>query len=177
MPRVAVIAFGILRERYGHPQVHGCIDRLDDVFAAADVSGALISRSRYGDGDGFGPWSVPRFVRPEVAGREAQTRSLWRDLESVVAFVDGLPHVEALRQRRAWFLRPAWPSYAVWWATDEDRPTWDEAVQRIEHRDDHRASAVAFDVRTPFDADGCPSPPLRRHSRPGNDCLTGWERW
>ncbi|HKG24044.1 MAG TPA: DUF3291 domain-containing protein, partial [Thermomicrobiales bacterium] len=97
---------------------------------------------------------TPHFVTPELAGREAQTLSLWRDLESAVAFAYSGLHAEALRRRRGWFPAPAWPSYAAWWVADDNRPDWREAMRRLEHLHDRGPSTIAFDFRSPFDATG-----------------------
>jgi hypothetical protein len=158
VPCLAIVTFGILRAPYGDPRVQGFVDRLDAVFAAADATGGLIARHRHGEAGGdFGAWATPRFVTPELAGREAQTLSLWRDLESAAAFAYGRLHAEALRRRRGWFLPAAWPNHAAWWVAGDDRPDWREAMRRLEHLHDRGPSAVAFEFRSPFDATGKPT--------------------
>ncbi len=165
MPRLAFTTFGILREPADHPRVQGFLDRNDAVMAAADASPGLIDRYRgqaggfrvAASGNGFGPYATGRFVTPDLAGREEQTLSLWMDLEAVVAFAYGALHAEALRHRTEWFLAPAWPTYAAWWVADDHWPGWPEANARQEHLHDHGPTAVAFDFKTPFDADGRPA--------------------
>ncbi|MGI8477058.1 MAG: DUF3291 domain-containing protein [Thermomicrobiales bacterium] len=167
MPRVAFVTFGILREAGGHPQVQGFYDRNMAVFAASGSSHGHIGH--HGDahvdlrsynvgveGDRFGAYSTGRFVTPEFAGREAQTLSVWTDLDAVFAFAYGALHLEALRLRTDWFLRPDWPTYAAWWVADDHWPDWREANARLEHLHDHDhgASAFAFDFRSPYDPDG-----------------------
>jgi hypothetical protein len=167
MPRIAFVTFGILKEPWDHPAVQGFVERIDDTFADADASTGLIERHNgYDDDAAFGPWVTARFVTPDLAGREAQTLSLWTDLEAVFAFAYADPHAEALRHRTAWFLKPAWPTYAAWWVADDHRPTWQEAMARLEHLHDHGSSAVAFDFRSPFDAAGCATRLDRGSRRP-----------
>lgn len=156
MSHVAFITFGIVKEAYGHPTVQGFIDRGGPVVDAATAHHGLLEGHYETDDFSIGAYVTPRFVTAELAGREAQTVSLWTDLESVFAFAYTGLHAEALRHRREWFLPPAWPTYAAWWVTDDHRPTWEEAVTRLEHLHDHGASATAFDFRAPFDAVGSP---------------------
>ena len=165
MPRVAFMTFGILRESADHPQVQGFADRNDDVMAAADASGGLIDRYRglpgqfrLGAADNrFGAYATGRFVTSGLAGREEQALSLWTDLDAVFAFAYAAPHAEALRHRTEWFLTPTWPTYAAWRVADDHWPDWPEANSRLEHLHDQGASAVAFDFRSPLDANGLPT--------------------
>ncbi len=165
MSCVAFITFGVLREPAGHPQVQGFFDRSGTVFATAEASHGQIDYYRgQGDqyrvsaeGSPFGAYTTGRFVTADLAGREEQTLSLWADLEAVSAFAYAVPHAEALRHRREWFLKPAWPTYAAWWVADDDWPDWPEANARLEHLHDHGASAIAFDFRSPFDAEDRPT--------------------
>ena len=164
MPRIALVTFGILQAHEDHPQVQGFVDRSGSVFARAEASNGHIDhyrgqRDQYrvsAEGCLFGAYETGRFVTADLAGLEAQTLSLWTDLEAVFAFAYGVIHAEALRHRTEWFLKPEWPSYAAWWVADDDWPGWREANARLEHVHDHGASPAAFDFRSPFDADGCP---------------------
>lgn len=164
MSHVAFITFGIVKEAYGHPAVQGFVDRGGPMVAAATAHHGLLEGHYEPEDTSIGAYVTPRFVTAEFTGREAQTVSLWTDLESVFAFAYGDPHAEALRHRREWFLPPAWPTYAAWWVANDHRPTWAEAVTRLEHLHDHGASVVAFDFRSPFDAAGCPIR-LKRQAR------------
>lgn len=106
MPRVAFVTFGILRAPWGHPTVQGFLDRGGHVAATADAQDGLIEGHYDADDTSIGAYVTARFVTPDVAGCEAQTVSLWTDLESVFAFAYADPHAEALRHRREWFLLP-----------------------------------------------------------------------
>jgi len=44
------------------------------------------------------------------------------------------------------------PIYVLWWVAGDHVPTWREACERLEHLQDHGATAWAFDWKTPFDA-------------------------
>jgi hypothetical protein len=160
MSRLAFMTFGILREPGGHPDVQPFFDTGVDVFVNVDVANGFIDRYRYpanpGD-DPFGTYVAGRFVTPEFADRVAPTLSLWKDLEAVFAFAYAGVHADALRRRKEWFAKPAWPVYAAWWVADDHRPDWREASTRLEHLHDHGATSYAFDFRSPFGADGHPA--------------------
>jgi hypothetical protein len=81
---------GILREAVGHAQVQGFVDRLGDVYVAAEASDGFHDRSIRDVGTwlhSWGPVVLPDcFPAPPEETQIAMTLSLWKDLESVAAF-------------------------------------------------------------------------------------------
>ncbi len=105
------------------------------------------------------PPDVPNptvFRAPEFAGRVAHTPSVWRDLESVMAYSYGGLHAEALAKRKDWFEHGTWPGYVVWWVGDDQPVTWDEAHRRYELLYHQGSSPDAFNFKQPFSPDGHP---------------------
>lgn len=96
------------------------------------------------------------FQSNELKDRRLMTLSLWRDLESVMAFVYTGLHAEALRFRREWFVRSEFPSYFAWWIIDADTPTWREACKRYENLYYNGSTSKAFDFKQHFGSDGTP---------------------
>jgi Domain of unknown function (DUF3291) len=155
MARVAFTTFAIMREKAGHPQVQGFLDRIQATFAAAHTfPGYLGSPESTGQ-----DYLAPTFFDPATHAEEASTLSLWSDLHAVWAFAYSGLHADALRQRSAWFLKPAWPSYAAWWVADDHMPTWPEAAQRLQHLHEHGPTSFAFTFKQPFDVEGRPLTP------------------
>jgi hypothetical protein len=161
MARIAFYTFGVLYESRGHPQVQPFWDMAPAVFEAAAQAPGFIARSTASAS--WGAKVSPRFYdrakhpqapldNPNVAA--PMTLSLWTDLEAVAAFAYQAIHLEALRQRKAWFRTPAWPTYVAWWVTDDETPTWAEAVQRLEYLHDHGPTPYAFNFTQPFDSEG-----------------------
>ncbi|MDB5060154.1 MAG: domain containing protein [Chloroflexi bacterium] len=150
MARVAFSTFGIMREKSGHPQVQGFLDRISATFAAADAAPGFL-----GGPDRNGALA-PSFLDPALRDQEASTVSLWEDLHSVWAFAYRGLHAEALQHRREWFGEPAWPNYVAWWVEDDHMPSWPEAAERYQHLHDHGSTAFAFTFKKPFGADGGP---------------------
>ena len=158
MARVAFMTFSVLREAPGHRQVQGFFDRLEANYLAAERSDGMIERSRtlnHRRGETtWGYFPVSRFFDPTKHGGTPRTLSLWEDIESPYAFTYSGLHAEALQSRSAWFLKPEWPSYVLWWVGDDEVPNWDEAKERHEHLHDNGPSTYAFNFRTIFDVEG-----------------------
>lgn len=179
MSRVAFTTFAVLKQPYGHPQVQPFDDRTPAVFAEAEGSPGFIARAKEMSGGtevsnferdwgGWGGFAVPRFYaggRTTATDSRASTLSLWRDLESVYAFVYNGLHLDALKHRHEWFLKPECPTYAVWWVEDDHTPTWAEACESLERLHDLGPAPSVFNFKKPFDAAGRPLSP--RSLRPG----------
>lgn len=158
--RIALYTFGVFRAPADDAVNQGFHDRNDRNFLVAESSSGFIARSGYDDEPGPESWGeqvFPRFYVERGDGWSPSTLSLWKDLASPMAFSYAGIHAEAMRHAREWFLKPTWPPYALWWVEQDHIPTWTEAVARHEFLHDHKASAFAFDFKTPFDEDGRPT--------------------
>ncbi len=167
--RIAFTTFAILKQPYGHPEVQEFDDRTPDVFAEAEKSPGFIARAKEVSGPelsnferdwgAWGTFCVPRFYkfgRDTITDQRASTISVWQDLLSVFNFVYGGLHLEAFKRRAQWFLKPEWPTYAIWWVADDHVPQWKEACQKLEQLHDEGASPFVFDFKTAFDQYGKP---------------------
>ncbi|GAB3788245.1 DUF3291 domain-containing protein [Dyella agri] len=159
-PRIAFFTFGVLKAPVGDPVVQGFVDRIGDVYAAAEGSEGFFDRS-IRDVEtwehSWGPIIAPACAPAGLAmTRFAMTLSLWRDLESVAAFAYHGAHREALSKREDWAEKGPWPTYAAWWVDGQHKPNWSEAVERIDHLHVHGPTPHAFSFRKPFDAMGLP---------------------
>ncbi len=171
MSIVAFMTYGELLDTWDRPSVKGFVERIDGVFGAAEAApGHLISANRsvnYNDAESidelnwgeWGKYRAPKFYQGNLKLTErtnAQTLSLWVDLESVFNFAYSGLHQEALRKRREWFKPPAYPNYVAWWIADEYTPSWDEACTRLEHLHEHGPTPFAFNFKHAFDAEDKP---------------------
>jgi len=168
---VAFTTFAIMKAPYGSELVRGFEDLTPPVFAAAEASDGFIARAKEiddrpdltnaeRDWGAWGPFCTPRWYQGGATlatDTRASTVSLWRDLLSVRRFAYSGIHREALRGRHEWFLKPEWPSYAIWWVDGDHVPTWSEACGRLEQLYDHGSTPTAFDFRRPFDDEGRPT--------------------
>ena len=159
-PRIAFFTLGVLKAPVGDPVVQGFVDRIGEVYAAAEGSVGFFDRSIRDLKTwehSWGPVIAPACIPKELPLTQlAMTLSLWRDLESVAAFAYQGLHREALSKREDWFQSGPWPAYAAWWVDGEHKPNWGEAVDRIDHLHGHGPTPLAFSFRQPFDALGAP---------------------
>lgn len=167
--RLAFTTFAILKKPYGNPEVQEFDDRTPSVFALAENSEGFISRAVECNNSSnsnferdWGPWGkfeVPRFYkggRTTKTDQRASTLSIWKDIESVFKFTYSNGHMEALKRRHQWFLKPEWPTYACWWIDCEHIPTWLEACQMLEYLHDNGPTEKVFNFKVPFDMNGKP---------------------
>lgn len=158
--RPAVCNFGMFRERADHPANQGFHDRKAPNFAAAKRAAGFIARSGSREEPGPPSWGAQVYPRVYVErgdGWSPSTLSLWRDLESLMAFTYFGFHAEALGRARDWFVDQSWPPYVLWWVADDRYPCWKEAVDRFEHLHDHGPTPAAFNFTVAFDAHGGPA--------------------
>ena len=76
--------------------------------------------------------------------RVASTLSLWRDVESLRAFVFRGVHGQFYRKGPEWFEPTPGPRLVMWWHDDAAPPTLDHAVQRLNHLRQHGDTPWAF---------------------------------
>jgi hypothetical protein len=156
--RISFFTLGVLKAPVGDPAVQGFVDRLGDVYAAAEGSAGFFARSVRNVQTwehSWGPVIAPKCVPEGLALTQlAMTVSLWRDLESVAAFAYRGAHGEALSRRSDWVISGAWPSYVAWWVDEQHQPDWKEAVSRIDLLHTQGSTPAAFTFRQPFDSKG-----------------------
>lgn len=160
MTRVAFLTIGLLHGTDEDPRIQGFLERIDLNLAVAAGSEGFIGRSVADEETGehsWGPWVTPAiFRKEEYLNRRPQTLSLWNDLEPVFAYAYSGGHAEALSQRKAWFVKPTWPSYVAWWVDDDHVPTWEEACARYDELYDVGPTPEAFTFTEAFGPDGIP---------------------
>lgn len=161
MAKLAFMTIGLLHEHVDSPRSQGFVDRIEAVFAAADVSDGFITRPMNDETTGNPTWGGTQqtpaiFPDEEVVEQVPTTLSLWQDLESVFAYAYNGLHAEALSKRKTWFVKPEWPSYAAWWVDDTHLPSWPEACTRYDRLEQIGPSPEAFNFKRPFGPDGQP---------------------
>ncbi|MER7753911.1 DUF3291 domain-containing protein [Kitasatospora sp. NPDC097643] len=76
--------------------------------------------------------------------------SVWRDAESLDAFVYSPDHRDVMKRRREWFARPVEAMVALWWVPAGHRPTPQEAQERLVLLREKGPTAGAFTRRESF---------------------------
>lgn len=77
----------------------------------------------------------PRFV---------SNLTVWESVETLEAFVWNTVHRQFYERRAEWFKVLGTMHFAMWWVPAGHRPTLDEALARLAHREKHGDSDHAF---------------------------------
>ena len=126
-----------------HPDNADFIASLDRVNAIAEQSPGFIWRFT---GDGNDAMDVQAFDDPHIASN----LSLWKDVESLSAFVyKNKDHQSMLKRRKDWFEKMEF--YVVlWWVKVGSNPSLDEAKERLALLSSEGPSIRAFNFRHVF---------------------------
>ena len=125
------------------------------IFAELDADKGFLGQSGTESDSSWGRWTVPEcYQKEEYTGRTIQTLSLWRDLESMVAYSYHGIHAQALKRRDEWFPKISLPNHAIWWIDNEHQPTWAEAAAQYDRIVNNGTSAEAFNMKDLYDANG-----------------------
>ena len=116
---------------------------LDRINALAEQSPGFVWRLQTAAGNATA-------LRPFEDENTLLNMSVWRDLESLNAYVYRSAHVEIMRRRREWFERMDQPFLVLWWIARGHRPSIPEAIAKLELLRSKGPTAVAFNFRNAF---------------------------
>jgi len=142
--QLAQLNIAIMREPLASPAMADFVANLDRINLLADGTPGFIWRLQTEDGDATA-------LRP-LGADTLVNMSVWRDVESLGAFVYRSAHADIMRRRREWFERMAQAYVVLWWVPAGHRPSIAEALARLDLLRAHGASAQAFTFRQPFPA-------------------------
>jgi hypothetical protein len=156
---LALYNFGLHVAEHGDPAVSGFVQREPFNFEAARRAAGFVGRSGYDGEPGPGSWGrqvFPRFI--EGSGRDSgpSSLSLWRDIESLMAFSYFGVHADALKHARRWNVAQTWPPLVLFWVEEGQIPDWAEGVSRLEALADRGSTVQAFTFKQAFDPQGAP---------------------
>ncbi|MEU8890727.1 DUF3291 domain-containing protein [Streptomyces sp. NPDC048442] len=127
------------------PELKDFVDALEPVNAVADAADGFVWRLQTDGGDAtelrvFGDdWLIINLT-------------VWRDVDSLKAFMYAGRHRELLKRRNEWFERITEAMTALWWVPAGHRPSAPEAEKRLVHLREHGATERAFTLRAEFPA-------------------------
>ena len=125
------------------PLMHGFVSRLDEINALADRAPGFVWRLQTEAGDAT---SLRLFDDPLVI----VNLSVWKDTETLKAYVYKSLHVEVFKERKKWFEHFGKPHLAMWWVPGGHTPTVAEAQEKLEHLTRHGSTPQAFNFGKPF---------------------------
>ena len=151
---LAQVNLAWMRHPLDDPRMAGLRANLDRVNALADDIPGYVWRYQEGD-DATG---VRVLSDPSIL----YNCTVWRDVASLQTYLYHTDHREMLRRRREWFRKPPHPPNAMWWMEEDERPTVDEALARLQRLWRHGPAQESFTLASVY-----PSPPDRRASLRG----------
>lgn len=157
--QLAIYNFGIHVDASDSAAVRGFVLREPMNFAAAERAPGFIARSGYKGVPGprsWGPLVFPRFLTEHGAAEGVSSLSLWRDIESLMAFTYTGVHADALKHARNWNVVQEWPPMVLFWVPAGRRPDWEEGAKRLEMLFDHGSGPQCFAFKEPYDPEGRP---------------------
>ncbi|WP_422366232.1 DUF3291 domain-containing protein [Pelagibius sp.] len=146
---LAQINVGRLIAPIDDPAIAGFVERLEDINALAERSRGFVWRlqSESGNATDIQTSPDPQFI---------VNMSVWRDLESLFAYVYKSSHTQVMAQRRRWFEKPGGAFMALWWLPAGTIPSIEAGLQRVALLDRCGPTPEAFVFKTAFDAAGQP---------------------
>ena len=124
------------------PRAAGFADNLDRINAIADAADGYIWRLVGEGGDATD-------LRPFEDSTLLINMSVWRDVQSLAAFVYRSDHAQFMRQRREWF-EPAAVFMTLWWVPTGHIPTPAEGETHLEFLRCQGPTATAFTFKASF---------------------------
>jgi hypothetical protein len=127
------------------PSMADFVDRLEDINALADNTAGFVWRLQDDSGDAT---AIEYFGKDKLVNM-----SVWKNLESLRAYVYRSAHNEVMALRKQWFDRII-DAYAVlWWVPAGHIPSLEEAGDRLESLRQHGPSEFAFSFKQSFAAE------------------------
>jgi hypothetical protein len=130
------------------PELQDFNDRIDEINALAESQSGFIWRLKDESGNAT---SIDFFDDP----RMIVNMSVWKDQESLKAFVFETAHLEVLKRKKEWFANIKQSHQVMWWIPEDmdGMPTLTEAQARLEHLREHGETPLAFTFRSRYSAE------------------------
>ena len=143
----------IARMKYAidDPNMQAFVDALDPVNASADQADGFIWRLQTEDGDA-------RDFRIYNDERYLVNMSVWRDVDSLKAFVASASHGAIMRRRSEWFEKMDQAFSVLWWVPEHHRHGVPEAQDKLDALRNDGPTPAAFNFETLFPPPGEDSP-------------------
>lgn len=147
MHELAQLNIGVIRAPMDSPVMAEFANNLDRINALAEASPGFVWRLQTEDGNATA-------IRPFEDENLLVNMSVWRDVESLKAYVYGSAHVDFMRRRREWFELMKEAYLVLWWVPRGHRPEIAEAIAKLELLKAQGPGPEAFTFAQPF-----PPPP------------------
>ena len=143
--QLAHVNIARMRGGWDDPVMAEFVARLDAVNALAEGSPGFVWRLQVEDDAAL---ALQVFGDPRILFNV----SVWDSTEALRAFSYDGAHLEVLRERQRWFLKPDRAHLALWWVPRGYRPALEEARDRLLLLDRSGPTVDAFTFQKPFPA-------------------------
>ncbi|NNC45373.1 MAG: DUF3291 domain-containing protein [Winogradskyella sp.] len=125
------------------PIMREFVDNSDQVNLLAEGSEGFVWRfeDESNNSIGFNPFNDDQVIT---------NLSVWKDIETLESFTYKTFHTEFIKRRKEWFQKYGKAHYVLWWVKKNQFPTLSEAIEKLEHLQNHGPTAEAFTFRTKF---------------------------
>ncbi|PHR61831.1 MAG: hypothetical protein COA43_01285 [Robiginitomaculum sp.] len=127
-------------------RMDGFTKRIDVVNALADDADGFVWRLVDDNPDMGGALSLRPFDNPNML----VNMSVWKDIQSLYAFVFNTVHAKVMKGKPAWFSHLKSHSTVMWWVPVGHIPTLNEAKEKLALLDDIGPSKDAFTFNQAF---------------------------
>jgi hypothetical protein len=121
---LAQLNIGIIKGPMDSPVMADFANNLERINALAERSAGFVWRLKTEEGDATA-------IRPFENENMLVNMSVWRDVESLNAYVYSSDHVNIMRRRREWFERMSEIFLVLWWVRMGHRPSVDQAIAKL----------------------------------------------
>ena len=143
MHELAQLNIGVIRAPMDSPVMAEFANNLDRINALAEASPGFIWRLQTEEGNATA-------IRPFENENLLVNMSVWRDVESLKAYVYDSAHVGFMRRRREWFELMKEAYLVLWWVPKGHRPDIAEAIAKLELLKAKGPGPEAFTFAQPF---------------------------
>jgi hypothetical protein len=140
---LAQLNVGVIKGAMDSPLMADFAANLDRINALAEASPGFVWRLQTEAGNATD-------LRPFEDDNVLVNLSVWRDVESLTAFVYRADHAGILRRRRECFERMGEAYMVLWWVPKGQRPTVGQAIAKLEHLRSHGSAREAFTFRSAY---------------------------
>eukprot|EP00487_Bulimina_marginata_P009407 TRINITY_DN3821_c0_g1_i1.p1 TRINITY_DN3821_c0_g1~~TRINITY_DN3821_c0_g1_i1.p1 ORF type:complete len:153 (+),score=28.72 TRINITY_DN3821_c0_g1_i1:445-903(+) len=131
------------------PEIKEFVDNLELVNGIAESSEGFVWRLKDESGDAT---NIKAFDDPNMI----VNMSVWDSVDSLKNFMFRTHHRDFMRRKGDWFHRLPEDTYVLWWIEEDDIPTLEEAIERLEHLREIGDTPYAFTFKTNFTASEVP---------------------
>tara|TARA_R110002020_G_scaffold42303_3_gene124159 strand:+ start:231 stop:692 length:462 start_codon:yes stop_codon:yes gene_type:complete len=119
------------------------VDNLDKVNNLAEHSEGFVWRLKdeNNDATSFNPYNDEQVII---------NISVWESIESLETFVYKTLHTNFLKRRKEWFQKFGKVTTAMWWISEGDFPSVENAVEQLDYLQKNGPSQKVFDFRNKY---------------------------